>query len=159
MSSQAKGRIDGSAISNSTWSRSPPRFRRAIARARSIRIQRRDATDGSVRQKRRTQSHRSKSFLLSEIGLTGVEPALPKKLEPKSSASASSATAPGESRWRAADRLGSVGEKGRSRELRRGSFFGRCRDDPDLQACVDFAVQVNLDRVEAQLAGITATTR
>ena len=31
----------------------------------------------------------------ARIGLTGVEPALPKKLEPKSSASASSATAPG----------------------------------------------------------------
>ena len=33
-------------------------------------------------------------WLLMEVGLTGIEPALPKELDPKSSASASSATAP-----------------------------------------------------------------
>ena len=49
------------------------------------------------RELNRTQPRVEKTLLFlrrKQVGLTGIEPALPKELDPKSSASASSATAP-----------------------------------------------------------------
>ena len=94
------------------------------------------------------------------MGLTGIEPALPEELDPKSSASASSATAPtnsfGDPSQRrgqhglATSRLseGGVGLGGRG--AAGGLFTGDRGNHPDFDGGIDFAVQMNLDRVEPE---------
>ncbi len=49
---------------------------------------------GTTKKRRRLTANCRKAFSCLIVGLTGIEPALPKELDPKSSASASSATAP-----------------------------------------------------------------